>query len=131
METIVGVGVPLLLLFVYELSARSKGNTAPEFLAYAFSREQRRVEKLQQASAEESSDIQRQNRFGLRVIAVALLFTAAILFLLSAFTTSGAGITAAIALVILLAAAIPFRASQKILIGEIAGLKNETASRDL
>ena len=114
METIVGVGLPLTLLLGYELWARSKGIIAQQFLDYQISREQKRIDSLVAASPEEAMETRRQNRFGLRVIAVALLFTSLILFVLSTFTTSGAWITATIAGVILVATLIPYVASRKI-----------------
>ena len=67
-----------------------------------------------EATPEEALEIKRQNKFGLQVIAGALLFTSLILFVLSTFTTSGAGITATIAGVVLLATWIPYSASRKI-----------------
>ncbi|HEV7381689.1 MAG TPA: sodium transporter, partial [Dyadobacter sp.] len=114
LENIVGVGLPLLLLFAYELWARSKNQTAREFEVYQISREQKRVESLIEATPEETLEIKRQNRFGLQVIAGALLFTSLILFVLSTFTESGAKITAVIAGVILVTTWIPYNASRKI-----------------
>lgn len=114
METIVGVGLPLLLLFTYELWARSKGIIAEEYQLYLVSREQKRIDNLIDASVEEATEIRRQNRFGLRVIAAALLFTAVMLFILSTFATSGAMVTAVIATVVLIATFIPYHASKKI-----------------
>lgn len=114
METIVGVGLPLLLLLAYELWARSKGIIASEYRTYLDFREQKRIDKLEDASIEEAMEIKRQNRFGLRVIAGALLFTAVILFVLSTFASSGAVITAIIATVVLIATIIPYHASRKI-----------------
>jgi solute:Na+ symporter, SSS family len=114
MENIVGVGLPLLLLLGYEFWARSKGSISSEYTDYQVARKQRAVEQLSGANPEELLEIKRQNRFGLRVIAFALLFTAVILFVLSSFATSGAGITATIAAVIMVATLIPYNASRKI-----------------
>ncbi len=114
METIVGVGLPLLLLFTYELWARSKGIIAEEYQLYLVSREQKRIDNLIDDSVEEATEIRRQNRFGLRVIAAALLFTAVMLYILSTFATSGAMVTAVIATVVLIATFIPYHASKKI-----------------
>lgn len=114
METIVGVGLPLLLLLTYELWARSKGIIAEEYQLYLVSREQKRIDNLIDASVEEATEIRRQNRFGLRVIAAALLFTAVMLYILSTFATSGAMVTAVIATVVLIATFIPYHASKKI-----------------
>ena len=114
METIVGVGLPLLLLLAYELWARSKGIIAEEYMTYLVSREQKRIDNLIEASEEEAREIRRQNQFGLHAIAAALLFTAVMLYILSTFATSGAMITAIIATVVLFATIIPYHASRKI-----------------
>ncbi|CAG4991584.1 hypothetical protein DYBT9275_00784 [Dyadobacter sp. CECT 9275] len=117
METIVGVGLPLLLLLAYELWARYRGITADEYGNYVISREQKRVNALQEISQEEVLEIKLQNRFGMKVIAGALAFTAIMLFILSSFAESGAAVTLTIGVVILISALIPFRAAQKIKIG--------------
>nr|WP_295921033.1 sodium:solute symporter family protein [uncultured Dyadobacter sp.] len=115
METIVGVGLPLLLLLAYELWARSKGIIAGEYTIYALSKVQRKQEATV-ADPQEALEIQKQNRFGLQVIAGALLFTAVMLFILSILTTDGAMVTAGIATVVLLSALIPFSAARKVAI---------------
>ena len=114
METIVGVGIPLLLLLAYELWAKSRNIMAHEYTDYQTQREQKRIDNLIGASPEEAFEIKRQNRFGLQVIAGALIFTSLILFVLSTFTTAGRGITMSIAAVVLIAAWIPFSASKKL-----------------
>ncbi|MCE7061042.1 sodium:solute symporter family protein [Dyadobacter sp. CY343] len=113
METIVGVGLPLLLLLAYELWARSKNRIATEYLTYLETKEQKRIDALE-INEEEAIETKRQNRFGLQVIAGALLFTAVMLFILSALTTSGALITGIVAAVVLLSSLIPFVASRKV-----------------
>jgi SSS family solute:Na+ symporter len=114
METIVGVGLPLSLLLIFELWARSKNYIAAEYISYLETREQKRVDALLDVDPEEAVEIRRQNRFGLQVIAGALLFTAIMLFILSFLASSGAGITAGIAAVVLISALIPFVASRKV-----------------
>jgi SSS family solute:Na+ symporter len=113
METIVGVGLPLLLLLAYELWARSKDLTANEYREYLVSKEQKRINALE-VNPEELLETKRQNRFGLQVIAGALLFTAVMLFILSVLTTSGTVITAGVATAVLFSALIPFLASRKV-----------------
>ena len=112
-ETIIGVGLPLLLLLGYELWARSKGFVAKEYYQYLDARQKKR-EAAQTESAEELLEVRKQNRFGLQVIAGALVFTALMLFGLSALADMGGRITAGIGGVILLAAVIPWRAAQRI-----------------
>lgn len=113
METSIGVGLPFLLLLGYELYARSKRATAVEYTEYLTARQQKRDDKRAE-SPEETLAVQRQNRFGLRVIAGSLVFTAFMLGGLSLLTTQGAGITAVIAGVVLLAALIPWRAAGRV-----------------
>ena len=112
-ENLVGVGLPLLLLAGYEFYAGSRQKTAagyPAYLAQKTARQQRRLAE----GEEESLEIQRQNRFGLRVIAGSLVFVAVMLAGLSALATSGRGVTAALAAVVLAGAWIPWRAAGRI-----------------
>ena len=116
-ETSIGVGLPLLLLLGYELYQRSRDAIADDYLSYRAARKQKREDALLQAEQpEEAAAIRQQNRFGLQVIAGSLVFTAVMLFGLSLLATSGAGPTAGIAVVILLAALIPWRAAQRVVV---------------
>ncbi len=114
-ETVIGVGLPLLLLLAYELWAAQRKEVAREYLRYRMDREQKQAEAQarQTEDVEEAQAIKAQNRFGLRVIAGSLVFTALMLFGLSFLTTQGAGITAGIAVAVLIAALIPWRAAGK------------------
>lgn len=115
METIVGVGLPLLLLLAYELWARSRNVVADEYKIYMLSKDRRKQEAAA-ADPEEALEIKKQNRFGLQVIAGALLFTAVMLFILSVLTTDGTLVTAGVAVVVLISAAIPFSAARKVVL---------------
>ncbi len=110
-ETIIGIGFPLVLLLAYELYARSQNRIAEEYEGYLKIRQSKKAEALAQ---DESYETKKQNQFGLQVIAGSLVFVAVMLFVLSFLTTSGAGITAGIAVVVLLGAFIPWRASRKV-----------------
>ncbi|WP_420151191.1 sodium:solute symporter family protein [Spirosoma sp.] len=112
-ETIIGVGLPLLLLLGYELWSRSKKMEAKEYDQYVAARQKKR-EEAQAESAEELREVRKQNRFGLQVIAGSLAFTALMLFGLGLLADLGGGITAGIGVVILLAALIPWRAAQRV-----------------
>jgi SSS family solute:Na+ symporter len=112
-ENVVGIGLPLLLLAGYEWYARSRQKVAEEYPGYLATQQDRRTTSNEQRTAE-SLDAQKQNRFGLRVIAGSLVFVAAMLFGLSALATSGGGITAGIAAMILLGALIPWRAARRV-----------------
>ncbi len=118
-ETVVGIGLPLLLLLGAELWARSKGivQTA-QYERYIVLRDEKKFTAAQVALGEEGWAIKRQNRFGLRVIAASLLFTAVMLFALSFLADNGGKITAAIAAVVLVATLIPYRAAGKIRVPE-------------
>lgn len=113
-ETVIGVGLPLLLLLAYELWAANRDQTAREYLQYRMAREQKREDALlHDEDPEEVIAIKKQNRFGLQVIAGSLVFTAFMLVGLSFLTEQGAGITAGIGVVVLAAAFIPWRAAKR------------------
>lgn len=112
-ETMIGVGFPFLMLLGYELWARSKESVAQEYYQYLIARQQKR-DNAQTESPEEALAVRKQNRFGLRVIAGSLVFTALMLCGLSFLTTQGAGITAVISGVVLVLALIPWRAAQRV-----------------
>jgi Na+/proline symporter len=112
-ETVIGVGLPLLLLLAYELWMAKRNHTAREYLQYRMAREQKREDALlHDEDPEEVLAIKKQNRFGLQVIAGSLVFTAFMLVGLSFLTEQGAGITASIGVVVLVAAFIPWRAAK-------------------
>ena len=61
----------------------------------------------------EAEIAQKQNRFGLKVIAFSLVFVAFILFILSYLANIGKTLTAGIAFIILLASWIPYSQTKK------------------
>ena len=113
LETIIGIGLPLLLLLAYELYARSKNLVAEEYLHYQDTKAQRIADALE-ANPAEALEIKKQNRYGMQVIAGALVFVAMILLMLSFLTSSGGLVTRIISMVILLGAIIPWQAARKI-----------------
>lgn len=115
LETIIGIGLPLLLLLAYELYARSKNLVAVEYLRYTDTKAQRIADALE-ANPAEALEIKKQNRYGMQVIAGALVFVALILLILSFLTSSGGLVTRIISMVILLGAIIPWQAAQKIVV---------------
>ena len=115
-ENVVGIGLPLLLLAGYELYARSREKTAAEYPAYLAAQQERRTTSNEQQTTE-SLEARKQNRFGLRVIAGSLVFVAVMLAGLSALATSGRGITALLAAVVLAGARIPWRAARRVRVG--------------
>ena len=115
LETIIGIGLPLLLLLAYELYARSKNLVAEEYLHYQDTKAQRIADALE-ANPAEALEIKKQNRYGMQVIAGALVFVAMILLMLSFLTSSGGLVTRIISMVILLGAIIPWQAARKIVV---------------
>ncbi|MDQ6477448.1 sodium:solute symporter family protein [Dyadobacter sp. LHD-138] len=114
-EMLLGIGLPLIFLLINEWLASRKSATSSEYDVYQAVMAQRKFDYLD-SSEEEKTEVRRQNRFGLQVIAGALAFTAVLLFALSALTTKGSMLTAAIAFAILLASIIPWRASKKVIV---------------
>jgi SSS family solute:Na+ symporter len=114
-EMLLGVGLPLILLLINEWLGSRKFATSSEYQVYQAVMTQRKFDYIE-SSEEEKTEVRRQNRFGLQVIAGALAFTAVLLFALSALTTKGSMLTAAIASGILLASIIPWRASRKVIV---------------
>ena len=111
-EMLLGVGLPFLLLLIYEFIIAEKA-PAKEYLDYQAFRTQQKQEAATQ-SIEEKEAIRKQNHFGLRVIAFSLAFTALMLYVLSMLAASGNMLVAIIATVVLLAAIIPLRAARKV-----------------
>jgi Na+/proline symporter len=67
-ETIVGQGIPLLVLFLFEMYYSSKGMIAKH--AYVFSSEELKVPQV--VSLDEHNNAEKQNIFGIRIIALAM-----------------------------------------------------------
>ncbi|MBC9911760.1 sodium:solute symporter family protein [Chitinophaga varians] len=111
-EMLLGVGLPFVLLALYEWYQRSKGAVSDEYVHLQRHRAQRKAE-VQEISAEESIEIQKQNQFGLKVIAFSLAFIALLLYGLCFFSQKSTGVVAAIATTILIVAIIPLRAARK------------------
>ncbi|RPD43003.1 sodium:solute symporter family protein [Chitinophaga barathri] len=112
-EMALGVGLPFAMLLIYELWAYSRDIVSQRYLDYETIKANRRRDFVE-ANVEEAFEIQKQNKFGLQVIAFALAFTALLLFILSVFTSSGTIMVICIAGGVLLLAIIPFYASRKI-----------------
>lgn len=112
-EMLLGVGLPFLMLAIYEWFISKGKQASPEYNAFLSSKAKRKESALQM-NEEEAYEIKKQNRFGLRVIAFALAFIALLMFVLSLLTTAGSAMVAGIAVLILLSAIIPFMASRKV-----------------
>ncbi|MRX46927.1 sodium:solute symporter family protein [Pedobacter puniceum] len=112
-QMIMGIGIPFLLLLINELLIKKPSS---DYLSYLETKTAQNNES--EPTQEEVKEVKVQNRFGLRVIAGSLAFTALLVFILSFITTAGKALTAGVAVFILLAAIIPLRASKKIKIND-------------
>lgn len=111
-EMLLGVGLPFILLLLYELYAASKGWISQEYLDMN-ARKVIRKQTVVAIDEEEVLAIKKQNKFGLQVISFSLAFIAILLYVLCFFTSKGTQMVAGIATVILLCSLIPLRASRK------------------
>ncbi|ACU61005.1 sodium:solute symporter family protein [Chitinophaga pinensis] len=111
-EMLLGVGLPFLLLLLYEFVI-APTTAAKEYQDYRIFRTRQQQDAAAQSAAEKEA-IHKQNLFGLRVIAFSLAFTALLLYVLSILASSGNMLVAMIASAVLLAAIIPLRAVRKI-----------------
>lgn len=112
-EMLLGVLLPFVLLLVYELVALSRKTVSSEYTAAIEYRRKRKEAAKNDMDEEERMAVKKQNIFGLRMIAFSLCFIALLLYVLCMFTSKGSGWVAGIATAILIAAAIPYRASRK------------------
>jgi len=111
-EMLLGVVLPFVMLALYEAYAAYKNRISSEYLAMR----ERKVARLNDVIAvdeQELLEVKQQNKFGLQVISFSLAFIAVLLFVLCFFTAKGTGMVAGIALLILVSAWIPLRASRK------------------
>ncbi|WP_316812476.1 sodium:solute symporter family protein [Pedobacter heparinus] len=110
-EMLVGVLLPFFMLLIYEIIRRNK-KVSPDYAHYLIYK----ADKKQAAVAiddEELELIRKQNVFGLKMISFSLLFMAVLLLLLAFITSKGNVLVAVIAIVIMLGAIIPWRASRR------------------
>ena len=111
-EMLLGAGLPLLFLIVYQFVLGGNRESA-DYRKYIIANQQRKDE-MPEETKEEKQAIQKQNLFGLRVIAFALAFTSLLLIGISFVAVSGKYLVLGIAAVIMLSALIPFNATRKI-----------------
>jgi SSS family solute:Na+ symporter len=111
-EMTLGVGLPVLLLGIFELWASYKDRVSQQYTDYMLAR-QVQVAAVLPPDPLEMAAVARQNRFGLKVICLSLVFTALLLFILSFFTATGVWLVRGISVVILLLSYIPWHAAAK------------------
>ncbi|MGX5817090.1 sodium:solute symporter family protein [Chitinophaga lutea] len=111
-EMLLGVGLPFVMLVIFEIYARTKGTISVEYLHLQQVRAKRKT-VAQVTDPDEAAAIRQQNIFGLKVIAFSLAFIAVLMYVLCFFAAGSATLVAIIATIILLLALIPLRASMK------------------
>ena len=112
-EMLIGVGVPLLLLIANEIRAYYANYLSPQYLEFQAYKSSRKLQK-DNLSDEEISESLQQNKFGLKITAFALAFTALLLLILGLITKDNMGLLGTIAAFIFVLAIIPWRASKRI-----------------
>jgi len=112
-EMFVGVGLPFILLTLYEVYTWSSGRTSEQYIRLKVLTAERKMQHALTATPEEKAEVEKQNQFGLRMIAFSLAFIALLLYILSLFTAKGALLVNAIATLILLVSLIPFTVARK------------------
>ena len=112
-EMLIGVGVPLLLLIANEIRAYYANYLSPQYLEFQTYKSARKVQKENLTEQEISESLQ-QNKFGLKITAFALAFTALLLLILGLITKDNVGLLGTIAALIFVLAIIPWRASKRI-----------------
>ncbi|NQV74541.1 MAG: Na+:solute symporter [Bacteroidetes bacterium] len=112
-EMLVGVGVPLVLLIANEIRAYYANYLSPQYLEFQAYKSARKVQKENLTEQEISESLQ-QNKFGLKITAFALAFTAFLLLILGLITKDNSGLLGTIAALIFVLAIIPWRASKRI-----------------
>jgi SSS family solute:Na+ symporter len=111
---LVGVGVPLVLLIANEIRAYYAKFLSPQYLEFKALKNSRKVQQAN-LSEEEISESLQQNKFGLKITAFALAFTAFLLLVLGLITGENIGLLGSIAALIFVLALIPWRASKRII----------------
>jgi len=112
-EMLVGVGVTLVLLIANEIRAYYANYLSPQYLEFQAYKSSRKVQK-DNLTEEEISESLQQNKFGLKITAFSLAFTAFLLLILGFITKDNIGLLSTISALIFVLAIIPWRASKKI-----------------
>lgn len=105
-EMMLGMGLPILLVALYEWWSAGRDASGAHYSRYLA---QRVADST--AAADDGpgpAALREQNRFGLQVISASLAFTSILVFVLALFTEEARGLTMSVSGVILLLAWIPF-----------------------
>lgn len=105
-EMMLGMGLPILLVALYEWWSAGRDASGADYSRYLAQR------AADSATAADDGPgpvaLREQNRFGLRVISASLAFTSILVFALALFTEQARGLTMSVSGLILLLAWIPF-----------------------
>ena len=101
-----GMGLPILLIAINEWILHRKKGESFDYKNYIANRNETLLHEIQ-PSIQEVLAIEHQNRFGMRVIAGSLAFTAFLMFGLSFFTVQAKTLIMSISGIILVLAMIP------------------------
>jgi len=105
-EMLLGMGLPILLIAINEWILHRNMDECNDYQHYISNRNAFLLQELHPSNKEVLA-IEHQNRFGLRVIAGSLTFTALLMFCLSFFTVQAKSLTMTISGIILALAMIP------------------------
>lgn len=111
-EMLLGVLLPLLLLIIYELLVSRSIKVSKDYKNYLIYKANKKEAAIS-IDEEERQAIKKQNVFGLKMIAFSLLFMAVLLLILAFITSKASGLVIGIAIVIMMGAIIPWRASRR------------------
>jgi Na+/proline symporter len=100
-ETLLGTVLPLLILASYEIWALLRNKTSAHYEIFEETRMQKQREIIPQLQQDQAM---KQNAYGTRVIAASMAVTGSGILILSFFADNGAGIAAAVAIIILVSA---------------------------
>nr|MBI1228857.1 sodium/solute symporter [Cytophagales bacterium] len=107
-EMFLGVGLPVLLLAVYELWARQKGSISSQYVVFMQGKTSHRVE-----NEDETKESLQQNRYGIRVLSMAFLAIGSIFIALGAYADKASVYTFAMGILICLLGVLLFRFGNK------------------
>ncbi|MCH5598393.1 sodium:solute symporter family protein [Niabella ginsengisoli] len=111
-EMLLGVLLPLVMLVIFELLVRKKRSTSIDYENYCKYKSEKKAAAVQ-IDEQEQLAIEKQNVFGLKMISFSLAFISVLLLILSFITSKGGNLAMAIAILIMLSAIIPWKASKR------------------
>ena len=111
-EMLLGVLLPFFMLLIHEIVMKFRNYISSDYDAY-ITYKTASIQQAAQIDEKEKQFIKKQNVFGLKMISFSLLFIAVLLLILAFITTKGSQMVIGIAIIIMIGAIIPWRASRK------------------